>query len=209
MAFGFLSDVGNIVQGAAGIASLFGDRDEPEANQQASRAINEAIKLAKASANPNSRAFKNLVALEEESNRLSAIKAIQDFLKQNQRNIARGGISGVVNPERRDESVMKALARSFVDARERARIQARNTLSNAASSLTGSGQALNPVANIQNQISTTNDKRRADLGQAIGAGISSLDGLFDRGYAPTTVSDMGSERGRQSGVAGSTRIELA
>lgn len=194
MAFGFLSDVGNIVQGAAGIASLFGDTDEPKASKQSSAALNEAIKLAKASADPNSAAFKNLVALEEQNLREAAVTQIQEYLKQNQRNIARGGISGIVNPERRDEAVMQGLARAFQGAKQTARDSARSTLMGAAGTLTGAGSGLQPIANTQLSINQSNDKRRADLGQAIGAGLGSLGGVLDSFTQQSSTPAPGSTR---------------
>ena len=180
MAFGFLKDIGNIVQGGAGIASLFGGKDEPEASQQSSSALNEAIKLAKASADPKSKSFRNLVRLEEEALRTAAVEQIRSFLKQNQRNIARGGTSGIVNSERRDESVMKSLASAFQDAQDRARLNARTTLQNAAGSLTGAGAGLQPLADIQYTVNQDETKRRADLGQALGKGLGDLGGILDQ-----------------------------
>ena len=100
-------------------------------------------------------------------------------LKQNQRNVARGGISGIVNPERRDEAVMQSLARAFQEAQTTARTGARQTLQSAAGALTGAGGGLQPVAQTQLTVNQGNDKRRADLGQAIGAGLGSLGGILD------------------------------
>ena len=182
MAFDFLKDVGNIVQGASGIASLFGDTKEPAGSKASAKALGEAIRLAKASANPNSTEFKNLVALEESALREAAVKQITDYLKQNQRAVARGGISGIVNPERRDEAVMQSLARAFQGAQQTARDSARQTLTNAAGELTGAGGSYSPVISTQLAVNQSNDKRQADLGQAIGAGISSLSGAFNNWF---------------------------
>lgn len=196
MAFEFLKDVGGIVKAGAGIANLFGDKDEPEASKQSSRALNEAIKLAKASADPNSPAFKNLAALEEEALRVAAVKQIHDFLRQNQRNIARGGISGIVNPERRDEAVMQSLARAFQGARQTARDSARQTLSNAAGALTGAGTGLQPVAEIQNLVNTQQTARRVGLGEAIGDSLGAFGKALKKWETPS------------SPAPGSTQIEL-
>lgn len=182
MAFGFLKDVGNIVTGVSGVASLFGDKDEPRASKQSSAALNEAIKLAKASADPNSPEFQNLARLEEENLREAAVKQIQEFLEQNQRNVARGGISGIVNPERRDEAVMKSLAQAFQGAKQSARLSARQTLANAAGSLTGAGKGLYAPAVIQNTIQDQNTRRRAGLGEAIGDSLGALGGAMNNWF---------------------------
>lgn len=182
MAFDFLKSAGDLVSGAAGIASLFGDKDEPEASKASSAALKEAIALAKASANPNSKAFKNLVALEEQNLREAAVRQITEYLKQNQRNVARGGISGIVNPERRDEAVMQGLARAFQGAKQTARDSARSTLTNAAGALTGAGQGLYAPSVIQNTIADQNINRRASLGQAIGEGLGSFGGILNEWF---------------------------
>jgi hypothetical protein len=192
MAFDFLKSAGDIVSGAAGIASLFGSKGEPEASKQSSKALNEAIAMAKASADPNSAQFKNLVALEEQSLREAAVRQITDYLKQNQRNVARGGISGIVNPERRDEAVMQSLARAFQGAQMTARDSARQTLTNAAGALTGAGSSMQPIANIQNTIADQNINRRASLGQAIGDGLGSLGGVLNEWTQQSPVPKPGS-----------------
>lgn len=179
MAFDFLKSAGDIVSGVAGVASLFGDKDEPEASKASSAALKEAIQLAKASADPNSPQFKNLVKLEERALREAAVKQITEFLRQNQRNKARGGISGIVNPERRDEAVMQSLARAFQGAKQTARDSARSTLMNAAGAITGAGQGLYAPAVIQNTIADQNINRRASLGQAIGEGLGSIGGILN------------------------------
>lgn len=192
MAFDFLKSAGDIVSGVSGIASLFGDKDEPQASKASSKALAEAIAMAKASADPNSKQFKNLVALEEQSLREAAVRQITDYLKQNQRNVARGGISGIVNPERRDEAVMQSLARAFQGAQQIARDSARQTLTNAAGVLTGAGQGLYAPAVIQNTIADQNINRRASLGQAIGEGLGSLGGVFNEWNQQSPVPKPGS-----------------
>ena len=182
MAFGFLKDVGDLVTGVSGIAGLFGDKDEPRASQAGEDALNEAIRLAKASADPNSKAFRNLVALEDEALRSAAVRQIPDYLKQAQGSRARGGFGGFVNPERRDETVMKALARSFQDAQDVARGNARATLQNAAGVLTGAGAGMQPIAQTQLTVQNQEAKRRLDLGDAIGAGIKGLGGILNERF---------------------------
>lgn len=184
MAFGFLKDVGDIVTGVSGIASLFGGPGSPAGSDQMQYALEEAIKLAKASAQPGSKQFKNLVKLEEEANRIAAVENIQRYLRQNQRAIARGDISGVVNPERRDESVMRALGRAFQDAELMAREKASGTLRAAAGALTGAASAAAPIVSVQNQLGMGEAKRRADLGQAVGAGLSSLAPILEDYLGP-------------------------
>lgn len=141
MAFEWLSDTADIVGGGAQIARAFQGRRESGASKEARRAAKKAAKYSAAAADPTSTPFRNLAGQYDTENRRSMVEAINRIMKENAREKARGGVGFGINPERRDESRYKALARSFMESRESARREARNTLLGASQGLTGSARA--------------------------------------------------------------------
>src|SRR3990167_3688824 len=97
--------------------------------------INDAAsarEYAQASVNPQHPFFKNLSALMAEKLQEQAAKTIRETMIQDRRGKARGESGFLINPERRDESRMQALARSFMEARARSQDMARQSLENAS-----------------------------------------------------------------------------
>lgn len=141
MAFEWLSDTADIAGGGAQIYRAFAGRGESKASKQARKAAKRAGRYATAAADPTSVPFRNLAGQYDTENRRALVQAVNRIMKENARERARGGVGFGVNPERRDESRYKALARSFMESRENARREARNTLLGAAQGLTGSARA--------------------------------------------------------------------
>jgi hypothetical protein len=145
MAFDWISDVADIAGSGAQIARAFGGRKESKASKESRRSAKQARAYAQAAADPTSAPFRNLAGQYDRENRQALIQAIDRIMRDNAREKARGGVGFGINPERRDESRYKALARQFMDSREASRREARDTLLAAGGGITQSAQAL-PVA---------------------------------------------------------------
>lgn len=124
--FEILSGLGNIASAGASVASLFKDQSfDPYQNPALIRQMQSARMselFAKWTANPNSKAFKNLEAVEREKIQQDLIGTIRDRMRMERVSQARGDPSSLVNPERRDESRFRALLGEY----ERSKIQARD-----------------------------------------------------------------------------------
>jgi hypothetical protein len=97
----------------------------PPGYEQTLQAQSNANTYLAASADPSSPYFKNLMEVEEQRQRGDLVSSIQDIIRANQ---ARGGRGAFVNPERRDETVWRALMQGFREAGFRSREMARNRL---------------------------------------------------------------------------------
>ena len=138
-------DIGDIVGGGFQLARAFGGRKASKSAKRARKTARQARRLAAAAADPTSPTFRNLAAQYDQENRRALIQGIDRIMRENARARARGDVGFGVNPERRDESRTQALARAFMQSREQARREARNTLLAASQGLTGTASAL-PVA---------------------------------------------------------------
>jgi hypothetical protein len=164
--------LGSAIKIGTGLYDVFRNHDSAAAAQMS--------RLLGASINPNDPKFKNLVALFEESNRANAIKNIQNIMNQDARSRARGGGGFIVNPERRDEFRSNALNQAFMDAGEKARLEAAGALSGAA---TGYG-GLIPYQQQQDAL------RSQQIGALGGMAADAIPGIADlfKGYAPQSYA---------------------
>jgi hypothetical protein len=81
--------------------------------------------------NPDDLLYKQLVAEGETASKADLAEAIRQIAIRNRRDTARTGM-GILNPERRDESLAQAFAKSYESSRLNARLAARNYLAQAA-----------------------------------------------------------------------------
>ena len=111
-------------------------------------AVEEALSLALAGADPKSPRFKRLARLLDARYRRDLIRGTELTRDVYSRARARGDVLGGVNPERRDEAIHRMLTSGFMEARERARMQARDTLLMASRAAAG---AASPALAAQGQ----------------------------------------------------------
>lgn len=129
---GGVSGFGDIVETAAAIKTgvdLFaGGDDVPGEVRQAGRDIS---RIARALADPEDPMFQRLAAQEEGIITRDYARALRELGTANLRQTARTGGLGILNPERRDEALAGAFAKSLADRKQAARNQARAYLSSA------------------------------------------------------------------------------
>jgi hypothetical protein len=132
--FDFLDDALNIAGGAAGIAGLFGAGDGSLHGWQ-ERGLKGGTKrlgqIAEMLQNPNDPRFLEAVDAEEANVRSGVQSGIRELMVADQRARARG-LSGLLEPERRDEGIASATATAFEQARQEARNRVRQYLISAA-----------------------------------------------------------------------------
>src|SRR3990167_8637091 len=104
-----------------------------------------------------------------------AAKTIRETMVQDRRGRARGESGFLVNPERRDESRMQALARAFMEARAKSQDMARQSLENASGVFSRMNYFNQPIAQYEGQYAGGNAARRSSAWQAlanIGTGLT-------------------------------------
>ena len=124
--------LGDVVEIASavktGIDLFGGDDDVPSEVRQAGRNVSA---IARALQDPTDPMFQELAAEEEGLITRDFIKALREVGVENQRQMARTGGMGILDPERRDEALAGAFAKSLADRKQAARDQARAYLSSA------------------------------------------------------------------------------
>lgn len=123
MAFSF-SDIGALAQGAAAVAGLFQKQRTPPGYNEALESGRRASQFS-AALDPSSPYFKKLEGEERDKINLSYADALKQLIVRNNRALARGSAGAMINPERRDETVSRVMARGFEDAQSLARDRAR------------------------------------------------------------------------------------
>jgi hypothetical protein len=173
MPFGF-ADAAELVSSGLNLYQAFSGPDKSSAEKGASRSAKAAETFAQWAADPTSPGFRNLAALFEEVDRRRAAEAMDRSMRQNARAKARGDPGFVINPERRDESRYSAMMDAFMQAKERSRMEARNTLLTASQAATGAAGAYPVQAGVN----------REALGQEMRAGsneaLASIGAMADR-----------------------------
>ncbi len=173
---GWLSDIAGLVTAGAGLAQAFGGRKTPRGVAEQTDTARQAALFAAASADPDSPMFRKLAALFAEQNRRANIQAIRGLFMTDRRAKARGDVGFGINPERRDEAVAQALSRNFQLGAERARFEARDTLTGAARGSTGAAGAFtNP------NLMALRERDLSISGRAVGfEGLPKLAGGIER-----------------------------
>ncbi len=181
---GWLSDIAGIGKAVTGIAGLFMDDDEPEGYGEMLSLAREGQKYSRALADPNDPYFKQLEG--DESARLGRQFAsdIKDLRTQIRRAKARNFGMDLVNPERRDEMVMKAFTQDRETRRDRARANVRAYLSSALGANRGAAASFAPVASMSSAMQGAKRSRYASGLEALFGGMESLDGGFNFGQPP-------------------------
>lgn len=127
-----VSGLGDVVETAAAIKTGFdlfaGKDDVPGEVRQAGRDVS---RIARALTDPNDPLFLELAQEEEGIITRDFAKALRDLGTANRRMMGRTGGMGILNPERRDEALAGAFAKSFADRKQAARDQARAYLGSA------------------------------------------------------------------------------
>src|SRR5687767_7282103 len=115
MALDFLDDALGIAAGAAGIAGLFGGGGAKLHGWQERGLKGATLRntdIAKMLQDPNNPQFQALAAQEEQGIRSDVQSGLKELLTTDQRARARG-LSGLLNPERRDEGIASATGTAF------------------------------------------------------------------------------------------------
>lgn len=134
--------IGALGKTGAGIGMAFQKQGLPPGFQEAAQANANANTYMAASLDPNSAYFRNIAETEEQRQRGDLINSIQSIIRAN---LARGGRGAFVNPERRDETVWRALTQGFRDAGMRAREIARSRLLEMAGASRTGAAAYGPM----------------------------------------------------------------
>lgn len=169
----------DLAASGAQLAQAFGGRGESGESKSARKSAKQARKLAAAAADPTSKRFQNLSGLYDEENRQDLIAAIDRVMRVSARARARGDTQFGINPERRDESRYRALAQAFLDSKQAARREARDTLLAASQGITGSAGAL-PVGTGESRAGENFDLRTTGLTSVVPF-AQQLAGLFEGG----------------------------
>lgn len=125
--FGF-EDVVEIGVAGKTLFDLFTGEDVPS---DVRRSASDTAAIARALADPDDPMFQRLVAEEESTIARDYAKALRDLSLENSRMMARTGGLGILDPERRDEALAGAYAKSYAERKQTARDQARAYLSGA------------------------------------------------------------------------------
>lgn len=126
---GTFGDIVEIGVGAKTLYDLFAD--EEEVPSDVSQAATDTAAASRALLNPDDPLFRRLEAQEGSSIARDYALALRRLGTENQRQMARTGGMGILDPERRDEALAGAYAKSFTERKTMARDQARAYLSSA------------------------------------------------------------------------------
>lgn len=124
-------DIGDLVEIGGAIKTgidLFDGDDVPSSVKRAGEDIS---RIARALMDPDDPLFQKIAAQEEGIITRDFARALKDLGTANLRQMGRTGGMGVLDPERRDEALAGAFAKSFTDRKQMARDQARAYLSSA------------------------------------------------------------------------------
>lgn len=124
-------EFGDVVETAVGaktLVDLFKGEDVPG---DVRGAASNTAAIARALQNPDDPMFRRLEEQESSSIARDYALALRNVGLENQRQMARTGGMGILDPERRDEALAGAYAKSFTERKALAREQARAYLSGA------------------------------------------------------------------------------
>lgn len=140
----------------AGFAASQKDYPYPAGMEQAMQALVNANAYTADAMNPNSANFKNVEEGERLAGRLNLIDAIRTIISQNNIAAAKGVGPVSINPERRDETVWRALTRGYLDNRTAARNRARAFLLNAARASRQNAAGYSPLMVMGDRVNAFN-----------------------------------------------------
>ena len=153
-------DIGEIMQLAGAFGKLgtgamtaFRKQPDPAGLRESLQSAGDARQYLAWALDPNSQGFKNVADTEEQRSRLSIIEAIQEMMKAQNRQRAKG--LAPFNPERSDEAKFLATAKAFQDASLQARNYARQFLLNSANASSGNSAAfsrITPMSLVQQNL---------------------------------------------------------
>lgn len=187
-----ISLIANLGKSGVGIGKAFEKQPLPPGYAEAMQAQSDANTYMRASLDPSSAYFRNLADTEEQKQRGDLINSVYSIIRAN---LAHGGRGAFVNPERRDETVWRALTQGFRDAGMRARELARSRLLEmAGASRTGAASygpmmqygALNQMINRANQAAGIGGT--FDTVSRIGESMKNKPGTKEAGMASTPNS---------------------
>lgn len=165
------SALGGIGAGVSAISGLFG-KGKAKLPAEAVEASRLQSSLLRGLTGGNSPEFNNMVQSEANNSRAALLKAVNEIVRQNRRSATRGPVGVLINPDRRDESIARALMGVYENENDRARAQARQT---AMAALGGAGGVANTALNMQRVGEQNRIDRmtgRAQGFQAAGQGIA-------------------------------------
>jgi len=140
----------------AGFAASQKEYPYPAGMDQAMQALANANAYTSDAMNPNSANFKNVAEGERLAGRLSLIDAIRTIVRQNNVAAAKGIGPVSINPERRDETVWRALTRGYMDNQVAARNRAREFLLNAARASRQNAAGYSPMMVMGDRVNAFN-----------------------------------------------------
>jgi hypothetical protein len=165
------SALGGIGAGASAIYGLFGGGKQ-KLPAEAVEAQRLQSSLMRGLTGGNSPEFNNMVGAEANNSRTALLKAVNEIVRQNRRAMTRGPAGVLTNPDRRDESISRALMGVYENENDRARAAAKQT---ALGVLGQAGGVANNALRADEYGRVSGAQRtagRATAFQAAGSGIS-------------------------------------
>lgn len=155
----FLGVLGGAAEGigalgslASSLGGLFGGKQKIPAGVQ--EAANIQSSILRGLTGGNSPEYNNMVQAERDNARTALLKAINEIVRQNRRSMTRGPAGLLINPDRRDESIARALMGVYENENDRAKAAAKQT------ALGVLGQAGNVAQTGLGLFNTGNEARR-------------------------------------------------
>lgn len=176
---GISNDPGGFASSLAGIGfGLFGDQNDLP--KDAAHILDTQRHSLDALIDPNDPKFLALAQSLEHDKVSSFAEGIRNYMNL----LRRGSLTGMVNPERRDEGISQAFGKARQSAGEEARAQARDYLAQAA--------GMNMNGNVSALLTQQANQNNATMG-AIGAGGDLLSYIFGKqNTSPQTVVNLNS-----------------
>lgn len=164
------SALGGIGSAGTAIAGLFGSK-KAKLPPEVAEAQRIQSSLLRGLTGGNSPEFNAMVEGEANNSRTALLKAVNEIVRQNRRSMTRGPMGVISNPDRRDETISRALMGVYENENDRARAAAKQT---AAQMLGASGGVMRGGMEADQYARSAGANRTADLAtgfQAAGKGI--------------------------------------
>lgn len=192
MALDFLSGLGSLISAGSSVAGMLSRDRKPKGYEGALQAQQRYLDLSDALTNPGNATFGRMRDEEKARSRDALTQAINQILSTNRRMYKRGTVGTFINPDRRDESISRALTQGYQDEDYRAGTRARDIIGRA---LQGTAAGINPstaLAGFSNNLNWQNASQIAGIGGMVGQGVKAVPDLFNsRNNDSSAMSGLG------------------
>lgn len=179
------------------IKSLLGFQDKPSGSTEMETAAARIQQISDALASPNLGSYGHLITENEDQIKRDTAASMRELSIADRRQRVRTG-TGILNPERRDEAIAQATARSHAGAKDAAREKARSFLTQSLNAQNASMGAYADVAKINASVNAANSKNTARVFDTVLNSIPSFRTLLNGD--PTNTPLSGTRSGYQGRV---------